>query len=139
MSTEKPQKRLVSEEEYAWLMTKRTFLGLAALAFYILGALAFYMAVVWVCWYPLGGLIWGFITAFLMGVAFCFSRAKKSIKLSLLITTQDAHLLPQEETLVRPSDLPPSHQQSVLLRAAQHGSETPAEELLRAAANRPGE
>ncbi len=40
--------------------------------------------------------------------------------------------LPEVETLVRASDLPPSHQQAELLRAAQPGQETSPEELLRA-------
>ncbi len=37
-----------------------------------------------------------------------------------------------EQNMVRPSDLPHSQQQAELLRAATHGPETPAEELLRA-------
>jgi len=44
------------------------------------------------------------------------------------ITT--AHL--SDETLVRPSQMPPTQQQTELLRAAQYGKETPIEELLRA-------
>ena len=137
--SEKPQKRLVSEEEYAWLMIKRAFLGLASLGFCLLGAWVVLVALAWACWYPLYGLIWGLGSAFPLGVAFCLSRAMKSIKLSMLITTEDADLLPQQETLIRPSDLPPSQQQAELLRAAQHGIETPTEELLRATTNRQGE
>jgi hypothetical protein len=113
-------------------MTKRVFLGVAALAVYLLGVWAFYIAAIWLCWYPLYGLIWGIGSAFLMGVAFCFSWARRSIKLSMLITTEEAQLLPQEESLVRASALPRSYQQAALLRAAQYGKETPSEELLRA-------
>ena len=37
-----------------------------------------------------------------------------------------------KEFLLRPSQVPPSHQQAELLRAAVYGKETPMEELLRA-------
>jgi hypothetical protein len=130
---EKSQKRLVSEEEYAWLMTKRAFLGLASLGFCLLGAWVVLVALAWACWYPLYGLIWGLGSAFPLGVAFCLSRARQRINLSMLITTEDADLLPQEETLVRPSDLPPSQQQAELLRAVRNTPPSPAEQLLRAA------
>jgi hypothetical protein len=52
-----------------------------------------------------------------------------------LITRHNIADLPAVETLVRASALPPSHQQSELLRAAPQGSETPPEELLRATTN----
>ena len=48
------------------------------------------------------------------------------------ITDQNIHLLPAQETLLRGSDLPPTVQQTELLRATQVGQETPKEELLRA-------
>jgi len=38
-----------------------------------------------------------------------------------IITPQNAHLLPMTETLVRPSDVPPSYHQAELLRAAWQG------------------
>ena len=49
------------------------------------------------------------------------------------ITRRNTGDIPEVESLVRPSDLPPSHQQAELLRAAKPGQETPPEELLRAA------
>ena len=49
-----------------------------------------------------------------------------------LIVPNTAPLPPPEDTLLRASDLPPSHQQAELLRAAKPGQETPPEELLRA-------
>ena len=56
-----------------------------------------------------------------------------------LLTKENAKHLPETETLVRPSDLPPSHLQAELLRAAPQGSETPPEELLRATQNKQGD
>ena len=54
------------------------------------------------------------------------------------ITRHNTGELPAVETLVRASELPPSHHQAELLRAAQNGNATPAEELLRATQeNRP--
>ena len=55
------------------------------------------------------------------------------------IAPKTALVLPPEESLLRPSDLPPSHQQAELLRAAKPGQETPPEELLRAGGNRGAE
>jgi hypothetical protein len=48
-----------------------------------------------------------------------------------LVTRETARHMPSAEILVRASTMPPS-QQAELLRAAQHGKETPAEELMRA-------
>jgi len=47
------------------------------------------------------------------------------------ITRHNTGRLPEIETLVRPSDIPLSHQRAELLRATEPGQETPAEELLR--------
>jgi len=49
-----------------------------------------------------------------------------------LITRQNTHLLPTRTSLVRASDAPASDSQAELLRAAGQGTETPAEQLLRA-------
>jgi hypothetical protein len=66
-------------------------------------------------------------------------REAKAIERVAPITRHNTGHLPAAETLVRASDLPPSHQQAELLRAAPQGSETPAEELLRAGMNRQGD
>jgi hypothetical protein len=50
-------------------------------------------------------------------------------------TRQNVEQLPEPESLVRASAEPPAEQSDVLLRAAQHGQRTPAEELLRAHEN----
>ncbi len=68
--------------------------------------------------------------------AFCgcksFFTSAQEIETVAPITRHNTGHLPEAETLVRASNLPPSHQQAELLRAAQTGQETPAEELLRA-------
>ena len=58
-------------------------------------------------------------------------RRGRAIENVRLLTVHNHHLLPAEETLLRAA-IPPSQPQSELLRAAQSGKETPAEELLRA-------
>jgi hypothetical protein len=63
----------------------------------------------------------------------------KTVRALQPINFADTTAIPEEETLVRASDIPPSHQQAELLRAAPQGSETLAEELLRATTNRQGE
>ncbi len=75
------------------------------------------------------------VSAGMFFAAFRFYTNEQKVKRVVPITKRSSHLLPPEETLVRPSDLPRSHQQAELLRAATHGSETPAEELLRATTN----
>jgi hypothetical protein len=61
------------------------------------------------------------------------SLAKKEQKFERVapITRHTASLLPPKESLVRASNVPAT-QPGELLRAAQYGKETPAEELLRA-------
>lgn len=54
----------------------------------------------------------------------------------LPMTRRNAHLASAEESLVRASDLPPTHPRAELLRATPYGQETPAEELLRATQRR---
>jgi len=135
--SEKPGKRLASKGRYAWLMTARAILVLVlipvslVLAYSILGLLVnvFNMSD------PdsIGNCI-----LFAIGIsATCFSirsiiREEKKIERVVPITKRTTSSLPPEETLVRASDLPPSHQQAELLRAAQAGQETSREELLRA-------
>ena len=60
-----------------------------------------------------------------------FKKAQR-IEPVALLKRQSVIPLPEAETLVRASELPPSHQQAELLRAAPQGSETPVAELLRA-------
>jgi hypothetical protein len=60
-----------------------------------------------------------------------FKSAEKKESVAL-ITRHNTGSLPEVETLVRGSDLPPSQQQAELLRAVKSGQETSPEELLRA-------
>ena len=63
-------------------------------------------------------------------------KSWKTLRALQPINFADIAALPEIETLVRASDLPPSYQQAELLRATPQGSETPLEELLRATTNR---
>jgi len=83
---------------------------------------------------------------FFLGGTMCFSlvyqvRHGKGDCLDQIVVMRRPNTgnFPEVETLIRPSDLPPSNQQAELLRAAQDGKETPAEELLRANTNSTGE
>ena len=49
------------------------------------------------------------------------------------LTAHNQHQVPLDESLLRASDAPPSHQQAELLRAVKSSQEMPPEELLRAA------
>lgn len=73
-------------------------------------------------------------------VLFCFSLQawlwQRQIKPVSPVALSNASDLLAVDTLVRPSDLPPTHQQAELLRAPTSGQETPPEELLRATATR---
>jgi hypothetical protein len=59
-------------------------------------------------------------------------KSWKTIRALQPIDPANTAALPAVETLVRASHLPPSHQQTELLRAAGSGQKTPVEELLRA-------
>jgi hypothetical protein len=83
-------------------------------------------------WILPGGFMSGLGIATIRGGKMLFKYTKE-IPPVQLITHHNTGQLPEVETLVRASDLPTSHQQANLLRAAPQGSETPAEELLRAA------
>ena len=149
--SEKPQKRLVSQGRYARLITKRTALTLGSVVSLGVGLVTLVGSVIsfWTAFYN-GSLlvpstcmlttIHRFcISAGMFFAAFRFYKNEQKVERVVPITKRSSHLLPPEETLVRPSDLSPSQQQAELLRAAPQGSETPAEELLRATANRQGD
>ena len=94
-----------------------------------LTGLGFYIAC-WLC------LILLPILGIAASVLWCGSRKSwKTVRALQPIHYADTSNLPEVETLVRASDRP-SGQQAELLRAAPQGSETPAEELLRATTSR---
>ena len=147
MSTENSSKRLVSKGRYAWLITERTTLAIGAVVFLCLGLTTLFGAVIFLMTafnrnLPIGpsiflgvGLSLTCVSAYMFFSAFRFYKNEKKIERAAPITRHTSHLLPPEESLVRASAIPASRQQSELLRAAQHGKETPAEELLRATTN----
>ena len=134
--SEKPQKRLVSKGRYVWLMTGRTTLLSAAVIFASVGIFSLVLAVI--C----AAHDWGMeptykiVGTVLVLLAFELYRKERTVERAAPITMRTTSILSPEETLVRASDLPPTHQQAELLRAAPQGSETPLEELLRATTNR---
>ncbi|MCW3097329.1 MAG: hypothetical protein JWL77_2947 [Chthonomonadaceae bacterium] len=157
--SEKPQKRLVGWKEYLGTTGKKgasyslayallgsglTLLFLSALLF--LTSLSYWLFTDTWFVYKGEGQRWSMALVSLGGVAaavgsvtvwgaYTLSVKARKIARVELITRHNTGNLPATETLVRPSDLPPSHQPSVLLRAAPPGRETPAEELLRATKN----
>jgi len=150
MMNEKPQKRLVNQSQYIRITGKKWTL-------YSTSAVLTALALAMVFGTALG--IFRHVTGtepvhpdfvvshrnyFLEGGADCvllflltklslYTRKRgKAIAPVSLLTGRNGHLLPMQETLVRASSQPPIQQQAELLRAAQYGQETPAEQLLRA-------
>jgi len=76
--------------------------------------------------------VFGFLSAAAISLSIYIFNLGRKMPPIAPITPQNAKQLPEIETLVRASNLPPSHQQAELLRATSQGSETPPEELLRA-------
>jgi hypothetical protein len=151
--SEKPGKRLVSKGQYLRLLGKRTALSSSAIGIACAGGILFlivgvglirfgvfhqtlrqsmlsFFSILSVC------CVAGIMAIRIAGNLF---REAKAIERVAPITRHNTGDLPAVETLVRPSDLPHSHQQAQLLRAAPHGNETPVEELLRATENRQGD
>ena len=149
--SEKPKKRLVSKKDFAresavliGKATARVFLGAVCLVmvpvlFILLTVMAFIL--LHAPWYAVIPLFTPVIIAliyFLWTGLYLLNTASDGERVEV-ITEQNAHRLPPAESLVRASDLPPSHQQTELLRAAPQGSETPPEELLRATTKQQGD
>jgi hypothetical protein len=144
--SEKPQKRLVSKGRYVWSMTSRTILLAFSVLFALIGAYGVLGILFSIAFNVTGmsetdgrdNLFVLFLTAailFTAGVfflAYSFWKKERTIERVAPITKRTTSTLPPEESLVRASAVPPSQQQAELLRAAQYGKETPAEELLRA-------
>ena len=154
--SEKPQKRLVSKREYLKTLLGKGGFYSSAMACAVGGGVLLIVSLffLWLGLPPwdnlpdVGDRIWMFLCGVLLGVPFVTAvwfgvslfKAGARMEPVAPITRHNTGQLPEIETLVRASDLPPSHQQAELLRAAPQGSETPPEELLRAtAANGRGE
>jgi len=83
-------------------------------------------------WSLFGGVSLGVLGGVRIRVGIEILKDTGKMKPVALLTKHNTGDLPEVETLVRASDLPPLHQQAELLRAAQPKQETPPEELLRA-------
>jgi hypothetical protein len=153
--SEKPEKRLVSKGQYLKTLGDKgasyaagVFYGLLGVPFLLISLFCFVIGLY-------GLLFSGFpseisivlfiavISLILSMGAFwgCKSYFKRAQEIEPVtpITRHNTGQLPEIETLVRPSDLPPTHQQAELLRGvATPNSETPPEELLRATTNSKG-
>ena len=140
MSKDKSQKRMVSKGSYLKLMSTRGRLMSGTILFSVFGAMSLSAALwgitnhhrqFWGLWlfetclgFAFGAWSWRI-------ASYCF-REEQKVERVALVTNRTVNLMPPKESLVRASDMPPSHQQTELLRAAQNGKETPPEELLRA-------
>jgi hypothetical protein len=148
--SEKPQKRLVSKEEYVMKLLEKG--SSHAFAIIVIGSgCALLLSSLRLMWFvvevkmdsSLGDAtgttpiiaVCGLLSVLSMGaIRYGIKRFKATEKMEsvALVTRHNTGFLPEVETLVRCSDLPPMHQQAELLRAPQYGKETPAEELLKA-------
>lgn len=163
--SEKPGKRLVSKKEYLRAVSKKgglllnSWLMFGLSAFYCVAALLFlvFVAVVslmvvtgrnpgtWARGWDGANAVFAFLIALVgAGIARAMYRtAQKSqeeadrIEIDVIpMTRANLRAVTASETLVRASDLPPSHQKAELLRAARLDQEAPPEELLRASITR---
>ena len=141
--SEKPRKRLVSKGQYAWMVVKRTALLTCSVLLALEGVRDVVGVVKSIVILMSKGLNFSAPLVLMLCVAilippgmifFAFRlwKRERAIERVLPITNHTTSSLPPEETLVRPSYLPPSQQQTELLRAAHPGQETPPKELLRA-------
>jgi len=129
-----PPKQLVSKRKYLQATGKKV--GLCCLAG-LMVSVAIYLLTSQATWLNHAqsngtSLLFGAITIFAFWCSLRLFEKGRQIEPGRPLTDHTVHLLPPEETLVRASDIPPSLQQTELLRAVQIGSETPPEELLRA-------
>lgn len=143
MSAKPARVRLVSKKQYRRVMRKKgsTYLtailagcfGLMFLAGAFLGA-KFFWDGTWdgatdlVPFFFFGGL--GLAGLWCGKLLF---KDARQIEPVALLSTQNAKYLPDEKILVRGSERPSTNQQAELLRAIRQESETPPEQLLRAA------
>ncbi len=134
--SEKPRKRLMNKSEYvrtkcaaliAYSVGAVLMIGGFFLPFTLLLKLGPWIVIMFPIMLVAGGL--GY---FAVKAGASIIRSTENREPIALITRHNTRHLSEVETLVRGSDLPPSHQQAELLRAAKPGQETPTEELLRA-------
>ena len=140
--SEKPGKRVVNKREYVALMMRRMVLMNALIpASLLLGlGVAGFCGVILMTMAGLqdwrDGLVNASLFACMATASYLFARyiykQESKVERVALLGKHTALLLLEGETLLRASDLPPFHQQAELLRSAEYGKETPAEELLRA-------
>jgi hypothetical protein len=138
--SEKPRKLVVSKGRYAMLIAQRTVLTTGAIQLFVICGLSSV-----VCISSISTRVMGFaapslgvaVTTLLLGL--CLIKIEQKVERVAPATQQNTQHLPEIQTLVRPSDLPPSHQPAELLRMAQSGDATPADELLRITRSGQGE
>lgn len=144
VKSEKPRTRLVSKGRYLRNLGEKgvnyavgSFYGLLGVPLLLLSLLCIYVCFA-VRYFLDTFLCLAMVSLGLSAGAFwgCKSYFRKAREMETVtpITRDNTGLLPPEETLLRPSEFSPSHQQAELLRAAPQGSETPSEELLRVVA-----
>jgi len=129
------QRRVVSKGEFVRTIGKK--LGLFSLSGALL-ATAFVLSLITMVSLYFGAILFviafGIITIAVFWASTRFFVRAKDVEAVRPVTSRISHLLPPEESLVRAADAPLTNSQAELLRAAYSGTETPAEELLRATA-----
>lgn len=147
MSTKKPQKRLVGWLEYLEQTSEKAEMYAFASVFGCVGAVLLLWSFIGIL---AGGLnayqgdigyalfVWtgsAVVAGLGLGALWCakylFREVKQTAPVALL-TKASLNRLRDDDILVRASDPPPSNQQMELLRVAQDGLDTPAEQLVRA-------
>ncbi|MCW3055086.1 MAG: hypothetical protein JWN14_4256, partial [Chthonomonadales bacterium] len=143
---EKPQKRIVSKGLYFKALLQKGGLYTTAIpvgcfgvgvlvsdAYFIANGLAHWNGEIGMLLFLMVyGIIQGGIGLAALWYSKVAFKAVKKMEAIAPITRHNTGFLPTQETLVRASTQPPVQQPAELLRAAQYGKETPAEELLRA-------
>ena len=129
---EKRQKRVVSKKRYADRLAARAlFTGMTAL-FSLIGGGMLVVSIAMLFEKPVVAPFYALLAFYVFFLARICYKKEREVERVIPVTRRTANLLPPEESLVRASDLSPSHHQAELLRAAPQSKETPAEELLKA-------
>jgi hypothetical protein len=145
----KQRKRIVSKEQYITYLAKKAGLSSVSGLLFCSGLMGLLLAGCGLLASVLTlfgsassdsdlfiSLIWasssiGVISLLVGRIGFEGIKEAKKMTPVLPLTRHNVNQLPEPESLVRASAEPPAEQSDVLLRAAQPGQETPAEQLLR--------
>ena len=141
---EQSPRRVVSKGRYVRVMSTKMALASTYVFSFFLALFALFgsMVCIILAFDPQNRALWAFLLLPALGCAAVSTsaffwtlhliRKEQQIAPVLPLTRRNAHMASAEESLVRASDLPPTHPETELLRSTSYDQETPAEELLRA-------